>query len=257
MTCTVCQNYYSQGNRVSALKADAKKWLEGSDSLKKDTVSKHELSKGHCLAVERKPKSSNEISLTEAATALRKVRSVDTQQLGYKFRNAHAVAKWDMSFKTYVRLCELDHAKSTQNFVSYIAQDTVHSIIKKADMAKYISVTVDGCTDSSGIEQESVYIHFAHSGIVNQHFVCFTSPLTTCAEHIYNAIYDSLDRYVPGVKDKLVGLTSDGASNMMGVRKGVAALLKRDKPELIATHCLVCVMLSKSKIFLTGVQRFL
>lgn len=37
---------------------------------------------------------------------------------------------------------------------------------------------------------------------------------------------------------KLVGMTTDGASNMMGHKNGLAKLVKDSKPELISIHCL-------------------
>ncbi|CAG2231771.1 unnamed protein product [Mytilus edulis] len=37
---------------------------------------------------------------------------------------------------------------------------------------------------------------------------------------------------------KLIGFCSDGASNMQGIRNGVAALMKRENPEIVVTHCL-------------------
>ena len=39
-------------------------------------------------------------------------------------------------------------------------------------------------------------------------------------------------------RSKLVGFGSDGATVMMGVRSGVATLLKNDVPWLVEIHCL-------------------
>ena len=39
-------------------------------------------------------------------------------------------------------------------------------------------------------------------------------------------------------KGKLVGMGSDGASNMLGCKAGLVTLMKNDYPELIGIHCL-------------------
>jgi hypothetical protein len=36
----------------------------------------------------------------------------------------------------------------------------------------------------------------------------------------------------------LVGIGTDGASNMLGKNNGLVATLKRDMPDLISTHCI-------------------
>ncbi|KAH3690214.1 hypothetical protein DPMN_194976 [Dreissena polymorpha] len=86
----------------------------------------------------------------------------------YKFRNAHAVAKLDLSLKSYARLCELDHAKglkmnntyendmSAKHFIAFLAKDTLSSIRREVDKANNLSITVDGSSDAAGIEQESI-----------------------------------------------------------------------------------------------------
>ncbi|XP_045208832.2 zinc finger protein 862-like [Mercenaria mercenaria] len=251
LSCSTCVCYFNTPEKIASFKGDGKNWLDGVSSLKKDNITKHETSKSHLLANERQPlPETGSPKLTKAAEALRKLRNIDRKQLIYKVLNAHAVAKSDMTFKTYVRLCELDHAKglnvnttyetdkSGNQFIHFIAKDTINNIHRAVQEAKYVSVTIDGCADSSGIEQESLYVHFATNGTVHQHFLCFVSPSTTSAQDIYNAVNTSLDGYVPGIMEKLVCLACDGASNMMGVRKGLAALLKTDHPELVAIHCL-------------------
>jgi hypothetical protein len=70
--------------------------------------------------------------------------------------------------------------------------------------------------------------------------LCFTSPTSTSAQDIYGTIVNSFRFYLSDniLNNKLVGITCDGASNMMGVRKGVTALFKETHPYLVAIHCL-------------------
>ncbi|XP_052286932.1 uncharacterized protein LOC127882371 [Dreissena polymorpha] len=249
MKCQICSQYWDLEKRKS-LRPEAIQWLEGTDILKKDSVVKHEKTKYHETAVLSGEKSVQEIHTSKAAEALKQLREADRTQMSYKFRNAHAVAKWDLSLKSYARLCELDQAKglkmnntyqndmSAKHFIEYLAKDTLSFIRREVDKANYLSITVDGSSDAAGIEQESIYVHFARAGKVYQRFICFASPVTTASCDIYDTIVESLDSYLPGARDKLVGLTCDGASNMLGVHKGVGALLLKEKPGLVITHCL-------------------
>lgn len=117
-----------------------------------------------------------------------------------KDRNVHAVAKHDTSFREYVWLCELDKAKDLdvgqayQNdkagraFVRHIAKVQQDRTVNLIDGASFFSLTMDGATDVSGTEQESVHIHFAHEVIKQQKCLQFVSPNSTSAEDIYNAL---------------------------------------------------------------------
>jgi hypothetical protein len=65
-----------------------------------------------------------------------------------------------------------------------------------------------------------------------------------CVLHLrhqhYGTIVNSFRFYLSDniFNNKLVGITCDGASNMMGVRKGVTALFKETHSYLVAIHCL-------------------
>ena len=68
--------------------------------------------------------------------------------------------------------------------------------------------------------------------------------MPTCAEFlVYRAgLLFLLPCNAPAQEDgidmtKIIGFTSDGASVMVGEQKGVAALLKKECPDLLSFHC--------------------
>lgn len=79
-------------------------------NLRIDAIKTHETSVMHKDAQKAVTNSRN-IRQSEAASALRKLHEANYKRLTYRFRNAHAVAKHDKSFKDYVWLCELDKPK--------------------------------------------------------------------------------------------------------------------------------------------------
>ena len=85
--------------------------------------------------------------------------------------------------------------------------------------AKCFSLTIDGATDVSGIEQESLYIHVCHKGEKVKRFLEFISSYSTSSEDIHQAVLESFKCNDIEVQ-KLIGTTTDGASNMLGCKKG-------------------------------------
>lgn len=247
MRCITCQSYW--GPKIESLKPESKKWVTGTSNFKLDTIKSHESSKMHKMANEHVKEHLKPIQESNACKALFQMKSSDYQQMTYKFRNVHAIAKWDMSFKCYSRLCRLDRAKglavnkvyendkSARIFTRMIAETEINKQHELLEKAKCFSITIDGCADTSGTEQESIYLHVCDKGIMHQRFLCFKSPKTTCSQDIYEAVLEAFTEFSID-SNKLIGITCDGASNMLGIRKGLATLLKNLNPDLVVIHCL-------------------
>ena len=85
--------------------------------------------------------------------------------------------------------------------------------------------------------QESIYIRSSVNGKPTTNFLYMGPPKSTTAEHLYE-----LSRSVlldNGLElSRLVGITCDGASNMMGRKGGLTTLYRKECPELFIWHCL-------------------
>lgn len=107
--------------------------------------------------------------------------------------------------------------------------------------ARFISIIVDGSTDSSVTEQELVYVRSCSGGVISNNFVALVPTEVADAKGIFNAIlkaaHTELELDEDALFKKTVGLGSDGANVMMGKNNGVAALMKCKQPCLQAVHC--------------------
>ncbi|XP_062615057.1 zinc finger protein 862-like [Saccostrea cucullata] len=186
---------------------------------------------------------------TEASVAIRQLNATQLYKLNIRFRNVHAVSKLDKSFKDYVWLCKLDKAKGLdigntyendkagRTFARYIAKVESDKTVQILNYADFCSITIDGATDSGGMEQESLYVHTCVDGVKQQRFLQFLNPKSTSSQDIYQSIIDCLEEFKINPK-KVIGITTDGASNMMGIRNGVCTLMKTISPDIIPIHCL-------------------
>ena len=85
------------------------------------------------------------------------------------------------------------------------------------------------------MKQVVLYGQFVHDGAVQTRFLRIIQiPDVT----IVDTVKKFCDEWNLDIKRKLCGLGSDGASVMLGVRGGVATLLKKEVPFMIANHCI-------------------
>ena len=103
----------------------------------------------------------------------------------------------------------------------------------------FMSVVVDGSSDSSITKNEMVYIHTCSKGEVKTTFIKCAQVQCGTALGVVNAIKQSAETVMDynTFLSKLVAMGSDGASVRLGKKSGVIALLKEQKPSIIGVHC--------------------
>lgn len=168
------------------------------------------------------------------------------------FRNAHAVAKNKKSLADNRWLCDLDevkgltigatycNSKACGTFTKYIATAAQSQVCTELVNAKFVSVTSDGATDSSIIEQEIAFVRHSSKCIPFTKFVGLKQPISPNASGLHKAIMATLGDVglsEEDLKRKLVGFGCDGASVMVGKRGGVSAFLTQLQPSCITVHC--------------------
>ena len=99
------------------------------------------------------------------------------------------------------------------------------------------SVLADECTDCSNKEQFTINIRWVDQHL-NEHeeFIGLYQVDTIDAKSLVSAIRDVLLRMNAKVAD-CRGQCYDGASNMSGARKGVAAIILQEESRALYTHC--------------------
>ena len=112
MWCETCKLHYSKKSSHSS--EISKMWITGTANFKTDTLKTHERSSMHKEA-EKACDNRHNISDSEAGRALLQLNKAEYDHVSYCFRNAHAIAKHDKSFKDYTWLCKLDRAKNQTN----------------------------------------------------------------------------------------------------------------------------------------------
>ncbi|XP_053385072.1 zinc finger protein 862-like [Mercenaria mercenaria] len=253
MKCSICISYFEgKVSDPSNLRGN-NTFISGCTNRKISAVTDHENSKSHLKAdsyYKSKSSSCEEVLHSPAGHALMSMKSAERHRLAYLFRNIHAVAKNNRPLTDYTWLCKVDKAKGLDlgdtylnekaalDFLSAISGTTTDKTLSILKEAPFFSFLMDGSTDIAGDEQESLYVRSAAKGRIIERFLCIGSPKSTCSADLQVFVMEALDGY--GIdKGKLVGMGSDGASNMVGSKTGLATLLRQDvNPEMVNIHCL-------------------
>ena len=124
------------------------------------------------------------------------------------FRNAHAVSKQNRPISDFIWLAKLDkvkgidpgesgtylNGKACLNFIQCIADSERHKIINRLSSVPYFSFMMDGSTDISGDEQETIYVRFVDKGTVHEHFLDIGSPISTCSQNLYEHVISTFQK---------------------------------------------------------------
>ncbi|CAH3162510.1 unnamed protein product [Porites lobata] len=119
--------------------------------------------------------------------------------------------------------------KAAKEFITHIAgvyRDNLQKHLHKSD---YFSVYCDGSTDRSGSEKEVVMVRVIEDFYPVVKYLKQVQPANTKADGILAAINGAFAYFgfsAREYKQKMIGFGSDGASVMMGARRGVIELLK-------------------------------
>lgn len=150
-------------------------FVVGCENRRYDT---HEKSDGHKYAVDFQKYRGKPSGESIADKMVQSLNKASYNRLEKLFRNSHAIAKKSRPTSDYTWQCELDvqkgidlgdiyrNTKSCKEFLVVIS-----IIEEKLPEAKFCTIMSDGSTDISVIENEIVYIHFAHRGIEYCYFL--------------------------------------------------------------------------------------
>ena len=170
----------------------------------------HELSKGHLKATEVKTaneSTNNQVLNSDSGRALMSMKTADKNRICNLFRNAHAIAKKNRPLSDYVWISEGDQSKglavgqtylnekAALGFISSIAEVEQNKTVTLIKDANFFSFIMDGSTDISGDEQESLYIRSSFRGNLTERFLCIGTPPSTSSQDLFNYIMDVFDSH--------------------------------------------------------------
>ena len=97
---------------------------------------------------------------------------------------------------------------------------------------------IDESTDLSVSKKLIVYVKIINNkGQAEVHFVRNVDVPNGTAETVTEVLETVISELVGEESSKLVGIASDGAAVMVGKKTGVVSRLKKDRPWIIAIHC--------------------
>ena len=187
MICEWCAE--NKQTLVAQTVLNSTRFIDGCTSYKTELISYHEKSAAHLLA-KQCHRGNLHPEKTPANLARQQLLKQYTSKLRLLFRNAHAVSKNKKSLADYQWLCDLDevkgltvgatyrNTKACGTFSKYIATAAQNQVADELKTAKFVSVTSDGATDSSIIEQEIVFARYSSKGAPFTKFVGLKQPVS-------------------------------------------------------------------------------
>ena len=103
----------------------------------------------------------------------------------------------------------------------------------------HFALQVDEATDSSKDCHLIAYVRYVHGGEIYEDLL-FCKPILKRATS--RELFNIIDNYIQKFELRwinCVGICTDGAKTMSGNHQGLQALIKREAPEVIWTHCII------------------
>ena len=253
--CAMCATHV---DKLKALRNFSPSFVNGisGGALKKDGVIKHSKSDMHSKAVTltRKPKMAlHEIyKSTPIGRAMAGASAEEMTRLSKLFDLAYVIAKEEMPFTKYPTLVEVEKRHGVplgstygtehkcSEFACLIGETLKEEFLNSLKQAQYFSVLTDGSTTTSVTEKELMYILYVDSsGEVKCNFLRLKDVSDGTALGLKASLEQTFTELgIENVQERMACLCADGAAVNMGIRRGLAALLRKDMPWLIAMHCL-------------------
>ena len=237
----------------------SKSWIFGTENVSKDAVEKHSKTEPHVRTIKlSKQENLGEENFREEvvmnsqiAKSFLRVHPADKNSLRVKFNTTYYVIIKERPFTDYPDLLKLQAKNGIENFGScygntdasayfraYIGkvlhEDLKHLISK----SNYYSVLLDGSTDSSVTEQETIYILLICGGVPVLKYFSMESVKVADSADLKETLEKAFLQF--GFKnycDKLVGLNLDGASVNMGTMNGLGKLVRDEAHWVEIVHC--------------------
>ncbi|XP_046858818.1 sucrase-isomaltase, intestinal-like [Xenia sp. Carnegie-2017] len=123
-----------------------------------------------------------------------------------------------------------------QNELLEIVASVMLERIAEEASSDYYGIVVDETADISRTEQLSLFLRYVFNGETKETFTGFYSTKSTEGEVLYELLKTAIGR-LELTLENIVAECFDGAANMSGPRKGLAARMKECSPLSIYVHC--------------------
>ena len=243
--CNICIQHGKSGEKNP--------FVQGCTSHKKDSIISHEKSRYHLNAVKAKQMKELPLGKSPAEKVITTLHAKDEEKLTNLFINCHGLAYQGRPYTDFMWLLKMDKKKKVnvgdtygidkkaREFTKAIPQIEREKIIDHIASSKFSAVLVDGSSDVSVIENEIVYVRICSYGNPKTMFIHSAQVARGQAQNIMEAIQRSITTNLMTTWDDfiktMIAMGSDGESVMLGSERGVASLMKKNAPWLVAVHC--------------------
>jgi hypothetical protein len=247
MYCSVCEQF-------SLLSRDNNTFLTGNSSFRVEGIRAHAKTLAHENAVCAELAKKKRLEDTPMGIGAKIMNSKASAKLSNLFRTAHALAMKSRPFTDFIWQCKLDTKKGVdigrtyhtdkkcKEFIDSIAEVERRKMEDSIANSKFLSFMCDESTDSAITEECMIFLRSAKGGKINTYFLAIESLERANAENIYKTLYNSFESNLNlkkmDITKKLVGMATDGAAVLQGVRTGVAARMREDQPAIQVIHCM-------------------
>ena len=137
-------------------------------------------------------------------------------------------------------------------------------VIKAAAFSEVFGCLADEVTDISVLQQFVVFVKYVNSSGMPQRDFLHTEHMTNAAtgQELAKCLKETVEDCLLELK-KMKSCVTDGAGTMIGRQNGMAAIIKREVPDLINTRCvchrlaLACAHASKELNYIKKVEGLL
>ncbi|CAH1724767.1 unnamed protein product [Aphis gossypii] len=155
---------------------------------------------------------------------------------------AFRIDSGDKELTNHIRSCKKNStmiSKTIQNdIINILHKVIIETIVTNVKKYKYFSILCDETTDISTKEQMTFSVRYIdmEEMKIKEEFLGFIELNSTTGSAIKDTMVKQLECYQLSLKN-LRGQGYDGGSNMSGRNNGVQALILKDQPLAVYTHC--------------------
>ena len=225
----------------------------GCSTFRLDGIKKHKSSVAHSRAEVAFQNNSLEPGTAPLEACLLNMEKEAVERLMKLFHTTYYLVQAERPFSDLAGLCSLQERngvmigrsyrndKQSATFAHFIAEIVKEDLASKLRQVEFFSVLNDSSTDVSVTDEELVYVRYLEDGRPVTKFLSLQAMAKSDAQGILGAIdkafLDELGLQGNEWREKIVGMGTDGAAVMTGVRSGVVTRVKADVPHLISVHC--------------------
>jgi len=235
LRCSVCSKFK---DRIATRRNFSNRWIEGADSMRTSNIRDHARADQHVHAMmfyKRECAKGDSAgaccsyNTSSIATALYKLPDLEKSQLRVKFDLAYFIAREQMSFRMYSKLCELQawHGVSVdtnevagKTFIHYIAEVKRQELLETSQSSLFFFL-LDGSADSSNTENEKLMTVYCDTNCddevhTNTSYFQVYRPLSVAGtgqdDSVRNAVLSLEITEFSAEHCELIGIGTDGAS---------------------------------------------